>query len=434
MAGAAAVAIAVTVAAGPVVVPGNDLPESVVALGALHDATALALSGDRATAAAAFSPSEAGGRSTLRIARDTTVRQLDLAGAASALAVADDGTTAFAIVHELDKKGRPRRTSVVRVDLATARTTASVALPMSARGLALGAGGTHLLVAARDEIRTFVLPDMTSGPLYRVIGENVAVAPLAASSRALVAQGNDVVLVDLASAQDRDGLKILERAHAATALRGVVSAPDEPVAMALADGGAAFDVTVDPLQLRARASAVAAAWPGVASAPPTPSPVAIAATQMPPAPPPPPETTTPPPSTVAPTDDGTGVPPQAELETAALPPPVAPPPTAAPPIAPPATDVVYPSGTISGTISGPARQLVAAVVALGPDNVLTQAARVAPDGTGRFAFLGLAPGSYRIMATGVEGRVLACQPPFVTVRLEPGRSVDLPALEVLKGY
>jgi hypothetical protein len=109
-----------------------------------------------------------------------------------------------------------------------------------------------------------------------------------------------------------------------------------------------------------------------------------------------------------------------------------------PPVLPPTAESpkkeVGDPGTVTGTLTGPAVALVGAVVALGPDNVLKEAARIAPDVAGRFAFRGLPAGTYRLVAAGSNGRVLVCDPPFVTIRVGSGASTEAPALSVLKGY
>jgi hypothetical protein len=86
---------------------------------------------------------------------------------------------------------------------------------------------------------------------------------------------------------------------------------------------------------------------------------------------------------------------------------------------------------VSGAVTGPSRAEVEAVVILGPDNLLREAARVAPDGDGRFR-TALPPGSYRVVAAGKGGRVLICDPPYVTIRVDSMREVEAPALNVLR--
>jgi len=300
-------------------------------------------------------------------------------------------------------------------------------------------------VASRDEIRTFSLPALTSGPLYRVPGMNAAVAPVAGTTRAVVAQGASLAVVDLAGVQDREGLKILDRTETGAAVRQLVASPDEAAALAVTDGGEALDVAFDPLRVAPRGRATAAAWPGTAPAPPpAPSPpveasAAPAAGVAAATPPPQAEPVLPPPPAAEPEKLEEKADPPPPEPASPSPPPVAPPPPATVEHAeekapPPAAEPPSGPGTVRGLLTGPDVSDVDAVIALGPDNVLKQAARVAPDAAGRFLFTGLAPGAYRIVAAGKNGRVLVCDPPYVTIRLGPGESAEAPALSVQKGY
>jgi hypothetical protein len=103
---------------------------------------------------------------------------------------------------------------------------------------------------------------------------------------------------------------------------------------------------------------------------------------------------------------------------------------AVPPVAPAAASAG--PGTVSGTIAGPSVTMVAAIVLLGPDNILHEAARATPDDQGRFAFHALPPGSYRIVAAGKGGRVVICEPPFITIRVSSNGAVEAPVLNVIR--
>jgi len=85
-------------------------------------------------------------------------------------------------------------------------------------------------------------------------------------------------------------------------------------------------------------------------------------------------------------------------------------------------------------VSGPARDAVHELTVLGPDNVLKEAARVAPDASGRYIVAELRTGTYRIVAAGENGRVLVCDPPYVTVKVSSGAAVEAPAMDVLRAY
>ena len=98
----------------------------------------------------------------------------------------------------------------------------------------------------------------------------------------------------------------------------------------------------------------------------------------------------------------------------------------------PARDIPGDPGTVSGLLTGPAVAEVAAVVFLGPDNILREAVRVAPDAAGRYQATSLAAGAYRVVAAGKEGRVLICQPPFISIRVGSNSAVEAPELSVLR--
>jgi hypothetical protein len=410
----AAVLASAMAASRPLTVPGHATPVAVAALGSLEGALAFAVSEDGAVALATLPSEHAARRSVLRIGHaDGTAGELELPGEAPALVVAAAGDVAFAIVRESDKKGAIRRVTLVRVDPATVRATTQLALPATARGLAFGAGEASLLVASKDDLRSFMLPALTSGPLFRVAGANTAVAPLAGSTRVLLAQGARLVVVDLASPQNREGLPVAAAIEAAAPVRMLASSPDEATGLAQLEDGSVVGVETEPLHLVPRQPAAAIAWPGVPAEPAAPT--AVAQTVVP---------------VVAPMVAHAA-------DIAAEPTPAAPPPAAAPPDpteAPPAQLVPAQPGTVSGTITGPARAFARQVVVFGPDNILKEAARVAPDGAGRYTVRGLRIGSYRIVAAGENGGVLVCTPPYVTVKVSSGAALEAEALDVLRAY
>jgi len=232
-----------------------------------------------------------------------------------------------------------------------------------------------------------------------VPGENVGVAPFAGSSHVLVAQSSRVVRVDLAGAQGRDGLTCAEEAPSPDPLRGLTAAWDDRGPIAVGEGGGR--------------------WCVAGGAPPAPAAAPLAPVDV--APDPPPAASAPVPAAVE-----------------ALPPEPAPPPQQppSPPASPPAAgDSSGNRGepaSVFGLIDGPSRGDVAAVVVLGPDNVLKEAARSVPDEQGRFTAHGLPAGAYRIVAAGKGGRVLICDPPFITVHVGVDGAVEAPVLKVLR--
>jgi hypothetical protein len=383
----------------PVIVPCDDLPAPVAALGVKSQLEAYALAPGGSVAVAASEGEDE--RSVLWLSSGgDEPRAVKLAGRVMGLALLGDGTQAYAVVRSIDRKGAVKSVELTRVDVKAARAISALTLPFTARGLAIGAGGATLLVASRDEIRTFQLPNLSSGPLYRALGENVGVAPIEGSTGVVVAQPSRIVVADLAGAQSRDGLALKEEAAAPARLTGMLASTGDAGPIALGERGTAWCVRVDPTL-------------------PLP----------PPSPPPPPP-----------------LPPQEQAapETAPEAAPVAAP-TAAPeatpeptpdvsPEAAPVTPIPAPEppGTVSGLVAGPASAEVASIVFLGPDNVLHESARVAPDERGRFRTPALPAGMYRIVASGKGGRVLICEPPYITIRVGSDSAVEAPVLKVLR--
>jgi len=433
-------------AAGPVLVPG-EAPPGVEALGAIDGAGAIGVSADGGVAAATFRSTKDPKRSVVRVGRaGSPPREFDLQGEAAALAVEPSGAAACAIVREIGKKGEVRDSRLVRIDLQTLRPLAEAPLPLTAAGVALRNGDDALYVASRDEIRTFLLPDLRSGPLYRVAGDNVGVAAVAGSSEVLVAQPARLVLVDLDAKQAREGLPVLAGMDLPSTPRAIVSSPVEADALLLDAGGLTHRIRIDPLRITAGEAAVAIAWPGAREARKTPrpeaiAPVAVAAASA---------------STSASSDRGTRAPPAAEASPETVAPPAAPAAAAIPQPTPAPTPVPtpipspspvaeeprrseqaappsqLPAGSVVGHVGGPGVRFVVSIVAFGPDNILKEGARANPGPDGSWRLTGLAPGSYRIVADGAAGRVLLCQPPYVTVRVGAGAGSEAQELSVVR--
>ncbi len=411
--------------------PCGNVPETLTA----PDALAVGIAGATRVEARATAD---GSKSTLEIATAAGgPRGLTMLGRVAALTIAPDGATALAIVRVADKKGVTRESDLVRIDLVAAKVTGSVPLPVTARGIALSADGAGALVASKDDIRTFRLPQLTSGPLYRVPGDNLGVVAIGSSSRLVVVQPNRVGVVDRAESQSREGLTMTDVEAPAEPIRMLVSSAGEAGPVALAEAGHSYCVHVEEvadteLPRRAADVAPAAAAAASASAPPPPALPPPAAQPQPSSEPKPAVPAEPEPTTSA----------------QAVPLPVAAPPPAPPPVPPPeappaqaprpspapaaANDLPGSGAGIGGTVSGPARGEVAAIVFLGPDNLLREAARVVPDASGRFSIPGLPGGGYRVVASGKNGRVLLCDPPFGTIHVRNGASVGSLVIQVLR--
>jgi hypothetical protein len=136
---------------------------------------------------------------------------------------------------------------LLTVDTRTGRAAPQLDLPVTARGIAFAADEAALLLAARNEIRTFTLPGLTSGPLYRVPGDNVTIAAISGTSRVLVTQGARIVLVDLASPQDREGLPVVRRPMPRPPCARSRRRPPMPRAIALLEGGSTVLIGTEPL-------------------------------------------------------------------------------------------------------------------------------------------------------------------------------------------
>ncbi len=365
----------------PVLVPCDDPPAAVAALGSSTEIEAYGIAPGASVSVVAMPSTGGGARSELRFARGANEpRVLQLAGRVLGLAVLGDGSVTYAVVRVADRKGAVKSVDLLLVDPTTARATSGVTLPATARGLAIGADGSTLLVASRDEIRTFQLPGLASGRLYRVQGDNVGVAPIAGSSYVVVAQPSRVVLADLAAPQGRDGLALTAETAAPVPFRGLLGSTGDLGPIVLADGGRAFCVRAGELP----------ATPPVSEKAADPAPPPIRA-PVPPAP-----STIPAPVDAAPRELPAG------------------------------------PGVVVGVLTGPSLADAAMVVFLGPDNVLHEAARAVPDDQGRFTASGLPAGVYRIVASGKGGRVLICDPPFITIRVGIDGAVEAPMLKVLR--
>jgi hypothetical protein len=363
----------------PEFVPGDDVFGAYASLAPAADIETFGIVPASDVAVATVPSPTDRGRSVLRCARGgEAAHEIELSGRALGLTLSGDGDLAYAIVRASDRKGRALRVELVRIELTTLHVTLGSSLPATARGLALGSDGASLLVACRDEIRTFRIPQFESGPLYGVPGENVGVAAIEGTTDVLVARPSEVVRVNLAGPQGRDGLVVSRKFSAPTPLRAMMAATGAAGPIALAEDGHAWRVN--------------------ATAPPPLNPRPAERTPEPPPEPRPEETPAPPASS--------GI--TARHES------------------------VGGLGTVSGAVTGPARAEVAVIVVLGPDNLLREAARVVPDGEGRFLAPSLPPGGYRVVAVGKGGHVLICDPPFITIRVDPNGAVETPVLNVLR--
>lgn len=86
---------------------------------------------------------------------------------------------------------------------------------------------------------------------------------------------------------------------------------------------------------------------------------------------------------------------------------------------------------LRGRLTGPAAAEVKAVVVLGPNNLLREAARVAPSSDGSWSAGPLPRGTYRILVDAGGSRVASSDPAFLTVTVDQELTVDALELRVV---
>jgi hypothetical protein len=417
-------------AEGPLVVPPDAPPASLAALAPFQDALAVAVSSDAALAAAALAHPEKPKSSLVRLSGGGEVRDVEVRGKLRTLHFDPDGRTLFAIAYRPGSKDDVREAWLLRIDVETLKVARSVTLPTTARDIDLWVNGGALLVACRDEIRTVLLPQVRSGPLFWIGGDNRAVASLPGGNYSLVGRDTEILLINLSDPQGRDPLPVRDRAPTAAAVATLAASPDGTAALALLDNGAVLEVSIDPFEVKEGGTAGLIAWLGRPEPPALP-PAAVA---------PPAETAPDADSAPSPTDAAPTV-----VEPVAPAPPVVPEPAPpAPAVEPepeisetsepePVADAAGPDrGELEGRLTGEAVSEVVAVVLLGPDNITREAARVEPEADGSWVAVGLAPGRYRVVLDGGGGRVLASDPAFRQSPVVAGIRIEVPEIEVLR--
>ncbi|MDX1390252.1 MAG: hypothetical protein R3344_13760, partial [Acidobacteriota bacterium] len=163
----------------PLILPENAPPAALEALGNLEIATAVALSydGRRAALGVPDPLKPKGGMVRIYDGDPDGVTEVAIKGRVVGLAFDRSGDTVYVLGH------RPGRNRVAdafldRIDLSRLKADRLMTLPVSASDLDLWIHGSALLIACEDEIRTVTVPEGRSGQLFRVLGENLAVASL----------------------------------------------------------------------------------------------------------------------------------------------------------------------------------------------------------------------------------------------------------------
>jgi hypothetical protein len=363
------------------------------------------------------------------------------------LLFAPDGMSVFGLLHRPAKK-REGETYLLGIGLDPAKSRRLLRAPPSARALDYWPARNALLIAARNEIRTLKLPDLRSGPLYRILGENLAVASLGRGGRILVGQESGIVEVDLNDPPGETEMPARDRLESPEPVVSLAAAVDGSGALARLADGSVHAVVFSPLRIDVAATSAVLAERARGPSTEPEAEIAAPAAVEPEAPtlePEPtvaeaePEPTEPEPRAAEP-EPGIAEPASAEPEPAAEPPAVEPEAAAsgAAVAAEPGrkTETEPPPHAeghqVSGHIDGPAADRVAAVVLLGPDNILREAQRVQPGSDGWWWADGLQPGRYRIQLDGGGETVLLTQPPFVLLEVETGKPVRAAEIRVLE--
>jgi hypothetical protein len=347
--------------------------------------------------------------------------RIEVAAQVRDLLLAPDGSSALALLHKSAKK-REGDTFLVRVEPSTGKAKRLLRLPPSAVDLAYFPARDSLLIACRYEIRTLQLPDMRSGPLYRVGGGNRAVAALGRSSRILIGQDERLVLVDLDAIHGRDEMPVEGELPLPQPVNTISAAEDGSYALVtLADYSVQrIDVTtLAPVEMPVEVVEQPPAEPEqpvveevIKQQAPEPEPeeIPVEVVEQPPAAP---EL----PAAAEIVEEQAPEPEPEEIPVEVVEQPPAEP---------------QPDPQVRGRIIGEHVSAVVAVLLLGPNNILSEAARVAPKNDGSWSASGLKPGRYRIQLDGGGGRVLVSEPPYLLIEIMEEGITEVGDIRLLK--
>jgi hypothetical protein len=374
---------------------------SLAGLGDLEAATAVAISPGGVPSAAAY-PSGKDGQDTelvLRAAGGAGVERIRVPGEVRAMRFVDRGATLLLVVARRSKR-RPPETYLVTIEPDSLRARRRIGLPHTAADLELWPAKGSLVVACLDELRTFTYPDLTSGPLFRLLGANTAISRIE-GSLFVVSNARGLVLVDL---DDRPG------------------ETEMPVRARLDPGAPVVELAVLDAAPEIAARRAAGAPPARFDLPPSPGrPTGAPSTPAPESPPANDEPVAVPDETVVaevfeePPIEAPGEPSVPEAEVA---PAVEVTGEPAPEPAPAPSAIPDEGASIVGLVEGDRGELPIEVVALGPNNLFLEAARVTLRPDGLFAFRDLEAGTYRIVLDAGGERLIETDPPFRVVRVE----------------
>jgi len=320
-----------------------------------------------------------------------------------------------------------------RIDIADGKSRGIMQLPATSSALDYWPARASLLVAARNEIRTVRLAGMRSGPLFRIVGANLAVTALAGSTVVLVGQERELLLVNLDDRSDEDGMPVRERVPVSSPVASLASLPDGDGALALLSDGSLHRVSFEPLTTEIVGSALAVVALSKVDTPATialvPLPVTEEAEPM--------VTTAVEPQAVEPevTEDE----PIAVAETSAPalaapdPEPTSPPTESSATAAAP-TWSENDAPQLWGRLSGEAVNEVREVVLLGPNNIVREARRLRPDDGGLWRADGLKPGRYQIQLSAGGEKVLVTEPRIAVVEVGESGSIEATEFRVLRAF
>ena len=417
------------------------LPPAVLEqLGSLDGLIAFAVASDGTRGALAFS-TERDRVSELRIVStgSPAPRRVEFKGVIRALLFAGEEETLYALVHH-PKKKVAGDTYLGRVDLDSLKLRDQIRVPVSSRDLEYWYLQNSLLVAAANEIRSFVLPRLRSGPLFRLPGPNNSVESLGTSSLVLVGQNDSLLLVDLHDPPGPESMPVRKRIAVPGPVVELAASADASHALAKLADGRMLDLDLDSWRLTDAGTALALTDPRPL---PPPAEAAVVAMDPPadaeqPAEPPdevdfaeaPTVTTAPPAEAEAPVEQPDPMDVAQAAGVATAPPPAEPeapgPTPGAEPPAVTAEAAAQIGGRVVGEFDGPVW-----VVLLGPDNMLKEAGRVALRDDGSWQTSGLPPGGYRIQLDGGGNRVLITQPPFLLLDLAADQPLRAPEIRIL---
>lgn len=349
---------------------------------------------------------------------------IDVGGIVRSLVWSDYDEPALWVLRHRPAKRRVGDTDLLQIDLERARPLRRLRLPDDAASLTWWPSERALLVAAGPSLRSIRLERMVSGPMFRLSDTPRAAASLG-GSRLLVSTADGLALIDLRDAPGPDSMPFRATLETRAPLNALAVSADGKSALGVDESGDLFRILTDPLSVRALDErgmlAVGAPRREVGLRPSRPP-----RTQLRDAEEPAIDLVTEP--IAEPVDLPAERP--ADRPTAAPAHDGVPEPAAAPPIEPTAVPA---DAQLAGLILGPAVAEVTAVVVLGPDSMLREAARVAPASDGRWSVSGLSPGRYRVQLSGEAGAVVLSDPPYAVVEVVSGAEpISLPPIRALR--